>query len=166
MFARAFAGVTTYTCNACNCRCREERDGRRRVPILVGRREISAGQVAKDGRHGHIALSILLSKVEVERVVLDELVRSIVLSWSAQPGVEFTEGLTVCTPPPERWPATALEMDGFSATHKTLMVLAWTFAGVTALRPLVMACLMFIDGEGNAARPEIELREAGIQEQS
>lgn len=31
--------------------------------------------------------------------------------------------LTVCTPPPERCPATAFEIEGFSATHKTLMVL-------------------------------------------
>lgn len=59
--------------------CCEQRDGRRRLPVLIGCREICSREVAQDGCHGDIAVAVWLAKVEAEGVVLDELVGCVVL---------------------------------------------------------------------------------------
>lgn len=96
------------------------------TPIFVLAGELETGEVTCDACHGHGTRPIRLPKVKVKRIVLDILIPRVVLVKLVRPcrADESMKGeriLTVCTAPPDRWPATAFDIDGFSATHKTLI---------------------------------------------
>ena len=79
--------------------------------------------MASDTGHGNLAVTVALAEVEVERIVFDILAASVVLQnllvngWSSS----SLAMRTVVYEPPARWPATALEIDGFSATQRTFI---------------------------------------------
>lgn len=76
--------------------------------------------MACDASHGNGALSVWRAEVEVEAIVLDVRVPRVVLLGRGEQRASLRDArLTVWKEPPERWPATAFEMEGFSATHKT-----------------------------------------------
>lgn len=63
-------------------RCVEEGLRGRITPVLIFIRELDIGQMAGHAGHGNCALSPMLTKVEIERVVLDVLVSRIMLQHS------------------------------------------------------------------------------------
>lgn len=85
-----------------------------------------ADYVTSDTREGNVTLSPLL-KTKVESVILDPLYASntvllLISSFvSHHPSFTTSPQRTVVTRPP-RWFATALAIDGFSATHSTFIM--------------------------------------------
>ena len=100
------------------------------VPVVVG--EGHAGEMPRNAGHGHGAAAPWRAEVEVEGVILDELGPCVTLSHCQRFGSPYrkhddvgstmTRELTACWVPPERCSATALEMDGFSATQRTFIL--------------------------------------------
>lgn len=100
------------------------------APILVLARKFDIGKMACDASHCDFTLAQRLSKVKIKRVILDVLISCIVLfeHYVRAARMTRTMRLTVCMLPPDKWPATALDIEGFSATHKTFMVVQDTTA--------------------------------------
>ena len=76
--------------------------------------------------HGDVAIPPRWAKIKVKGIILDKLKASVVL-WLMLVfsflHIRTCPQLTVWNLPPDRWPATALEMDGFSATQRILVML-------------------------------------------
>lgn len=72
-------GSGTYICDRGYYRSIEKADWWWMEPVFVFMAKLCAGEMAKDGCHGHLASTPWWAKVELETVVLDILVPSVTL---------------------------------------------------------------------------------------
>ena len=100
-------------------RCFEEAEWITAVPGLEHGTEVLIHKMSRDSGDGILGLGLRV----IEIIVLDELGGSVALgeSESARFATDGTLDFTVVYLPPERICAIDLEIDGFSATHKTRM---------------------------------------------
>jgi hypothetical protein len=108
----------------------EETIRRGMPPVLVFVGKLDVCEMAGDACHGNVAVSPVAPKVKAERVVLYVRNSRVMLVGDVRneyPGSDASSSLTVCLVPPERWSATALEMEGFSATQRIFIFRSTSF---------------------------------------